>query len=615
MTVQNKEESLNNKIHHYKVEKRLSQRATSDLYLALDTELDRPVFLEVLQKDIYEESELSMEFQKRMETVAQLKHDNIAAINDVGVTSENQPYAVIEYVSGKTLAELLAELSERNVLMPTADALTLVRQVADALATAHDAGIVHHDLQPENILIAQNNKPILIDLGVPITNEPLPEETSEPAPQRLDYASPEQLRGEPLTNRSNIYSLGAILYELLAGRRPQPGMAEGTPPGSPPLAVATVPLEEARPGLAAETYRLVRICLQQEELDRFDAISQMVAAIDVAIAAERAPGSAHAAPSRFRLPFVALIALLIVVAIVVAILRFAPRSNGPTQIEATPIDANTLLTIQARGTIEILGPPPEIQVSNNDVVAFDWFWPVPLKENQQFAVHLLSGDSTFLLGVVTRPITGSRYRLQLPGRDVAAEAGDYEWQIVMEQTTTGDVLYVSDSRSIHVVEATPAPVSSPLMLLATGPAITETVTLTATVAITATETATVAATVTPTPSATTDCRPTRPNGWVTYTIKFGDALSPLATQTGTTVERVMEVNCLDSIVLSVGQVLYLPASIATDTPVPTAVPTSAPAPTSPPGQPPGQPQPPNPPPPPPPTAEPPSPPTPTPPPP
>ncbi|HEX6383027.1 MAG TPA: protein kinase [Anaerolineae bacterium] len=590
MTVSKKEELLNNEVNHYKVEKQLSQRATSNLYLAHDTELDRPVFLEIWQQDIQGEPDLSMEFQKRMETVAQLKHENIAAINDLGVTSKNQPYVAIEYVSGKTLAELQAELSERGVLMPATDALLLVRQIADALAAAHAAGIVHHDLRPGNILITEGNRPVLIDLGIPIANKSQLLESSGATPARLDYVSPEQLRGEPLTNRSNIFSLGVILYELLAGHRPQPGVDEDTPPDSEFPAVSVIPLEEARPGLTAETYRLVRNCLQRKERDRFNTVGAMVAAIDVAIAAERAATAARTTPpSRFRLPYVALIALLAVIAIVAGILWLAPRSDGPTQIEATPLDASTVLTLQARGTIEILGPPPDIEISRNDTVVFDWFWPIPLEPDQQFAVHLLSDEGTYLLGVVTTPITGSRYRLRTEGRELAMERGEYQWQIVMEQVTTGDVLFVSDSRPIHLVAATPMPVSSPLMLLATSPVISGTTTLTPTVAATATGTASLTPTLTP--SATPDCRPTRPEGWVTYSIKFGDALSPLATKTGTTVERIMEVNCLDRILLSVGQVLYLPASIATDTPVPTPTSTSTVAPTSPP---PGQPPPPNP---------------------
>lgn len=581
MTVENTSHTL--QVNNYQVEKKFSPRHSSSLYLAHDTSLNRSVFLEVFPAA--ESPDAVIQLHQRLETVTSIKHESIIPISETGLTEQNQPYVVSEYTSGTTVADILADQTGTAVRLPVPTALMILRQIADALNVAHAVNIVHNDLRPHNIIIRDDGKPKLIGLGVPdMSSTSAGKAEDREAADVLAYASPEQVAGFPTTVQSNIYSLGVILYELLAGHRPQIRMLPAYQAAERRYSV--VPLEEVRPGLTAETYRLLRNCLQYSPQNRFSTLVEMIAAIDVAVSAEEAVQQQILAPTKRSLvPYIAGGVLL--VGIIIAGLLFLSRQNEISpQIQTTPLEVNTVLTLQAKGTIEILGPEPGAGFNANDTVTFDWFWPSPLESDQQFVIHLLADDTAFLLGSVTRPFVGARYQLELKGNEIASVPGEYSWQIVLERISTGESLFVSDTRLIQILAPTPIPTSKPT--ITNSAIITNTVTITPT----STSTFTATPTITLTPSSTPDCVRTQPFGWAPYSIKLGDALSPLSVQTGASVERIMTVNCLDSVSLSVGQVIWLPGGGPSEPPTP----TSGPEPSPPPGatQPPPPPPPPQP---------------------
>jgi serine/threonine-protein kinase len=283
-------------IGRYQIEEQLMQKRVSDLYVAHDLDQDRAVFLEVLRPTVAEDADLADQFQRRMETVSGLEHSNIAPILDIGVTpTTNQAYAAIKYTPGPTLAQKLAELREEGASLTVFESLKLARRIADSLVPAHAAGIVHHDLRPANIIIKEGNVPILVDLGVPVVAAPAQPLAKQPI-ESLDYTPPGQWQSKELSDRSNIYSLGVILYELLAGHRPRLPASEWDIFERDSLP-KEIPLEEAHPGFTAETYQLVRDCLWRQEWSRFDTMEQMTAAIDAAFAAEQRASEAVAPPS------------------------------------------------------------------------------------------------------------------------------------------------------------------------------------------------------------------------------------------------------------------------------------------------------------------------------
>lgn len=588
------ENSSEQQIGHYRIKERLSQQRVSDLYVAHDLNQDCTVYLEVLRPSVDEDADLADRFQRGMETASRLEHPNVAPILGIGVApATNQIYAAIKYTPGSTLAQKLAELREQGESLTVFESLKLVRRIADSLIPAHAAGIVHHDLRPENIIIREGNVPLLVDLGVPaVTAE---QALAKQPIESIDYAPPEQWQGKELSGRSNIYSLGVILYELLAGHRPHLPVSEWDIFERDSLP-KEIPLEDARPGLTAETYQLVRDCLWRQEWSRFDTIEQMVAAVDAAFAAEQRASEAVAPPpTRPRWLYVAAVLVILAVLGVISLLvqsndlpdaAATPTSEGaavaiqPSSPEAVSLSASSSkqssatatplatsspaspdTTPQPPTTISLLGPPPNSQFTSDDEVLVEWIWSSLLEADQQFAVYLTSENEPSLVGTVTEPYRGNEYRLEIQSSQFRVERTDYEWQVILEQMPAGERVAESERRSIRLVVGTPTPTPSPI------PDATDVTTAASTV------------TVTPTITATeTACVRTQPFAWQPYTVQSGDALSPLAYETGTSVERVREVNCLDSNILSIGQVLWLPPF--PPTPTPTATNTSVPPPTS-----------------------------------
>lgn len=305
-------------IVNYTLEKRLCERPSSALYLARHNQSDNPVFIELLYTHTENDPDVYGRFQRRMETVSLLHHHGIAPILEVGKTPDNLAYAVIAHTDAIPLAQ---KLKSGQFHPSPVQALQIVLQLAEILATAHPAGIIHHDLRPENIYVQANGRILLLDLGVPIHQAPAPLKQLKRM-TTLDYASPEQLEGKPLSGRSNIYSLGVILYELLAGQPPPLPRSEWDV-GMRAHLPKEIPLEEVKSGLTPETYQVVEKCLWHAEWSRYATINELIADLDLAIAAEK---TAENAPPPRKRPFTRtqlLIAgglILLVVVVVTAVL-------------------------------------------------------------------------------------------------------------------------------------------------------------------------------------------------------------------------------------------------------------------------------------------------------
>lgn len=211
--------------NRYQVESELGRGALGVVFKAKDEMLSRHVAVKVMQEKLNADNVAALRFQREARLAASLQHPNIVTIFDFGVLEDNRPYLVMECLNGETVEDVL----KRSIRMHASKAVPLFMSVCQALAHAHKSGIVHRDLKPANIVILKDdtgNEIIkLVDFGIA---KPVMESQSELTAEGSvigtpSYMSPEQCLGKPLDTRSDIYSLGCVMYHVLTGVRPLTG--------------------------------------------------------------------------------------------------------------------------------------------------------------------------------------------------------------------------------------------------------------------------------------------------------------------------------------------------------------------------------------------------------
>ena len=205
-------------VSHYKFISQVGQGGMGVLYLAEDLELNRKAVLKFLPPDMMNDPETNLRFKREAQSAGSLSHPNIVTIYDVGVY-ENKTFIAMEYVEGKTLRELI-----------NSDELTIERitdisiQICEGLNEAHSKGITHRDIKPENILIDEKGKVKIVDFGLAkIKNVSRGITKQDSTVGTLKYMSPEQIRNQSVDHRSDIWSFGVILYEMITGKYPFKG--------------------------------------------------------------------------------------------------------------------------------------------------------------------------------------------------------------------------------------------------------------------------------------------------------------------------------------------------------------------------------------------------------
>ena len=209
-------ESVGGSIGPYRIVREIGRGGMGVVYLAhrADGQYEREVALKLAQSPMFDAG-LRERFFAERDILARLAHRNIAALYDGGVTEEGHPYFTMEYVDGRSIDQYC---NEQRLDVPSRVRLFL--QVCDAVAAAHRSLVVHRDLKPTNVLVDASGQVKLLDFGIAKLLDPLTHaDETRPAARRFtrDYASPEQVRGVPVTTASDVYSLGALLYRLLTG--------------------------------------------------------------------------------------------------------------------------------------------------------------------------------------------------------------------------------------------------------------------------------------------------------------------------------------------------------------------------------------------------------------
>src|SRR5687768_16449902 len=213
-------------INQYKIISPIGAGGMGEVYLASDTRLGRNVALKFLPALFTQDKKHLHRFEQEARAVAALSHPNVCTIHEVIESEDGRHCIVMEYVDGVTLRERMVEKP-----METGEVIDVAIQIASALAAAHTAGIVHRDIKPENIILRRDGYVKVLDFGLAKLTEYQPGLDTEAATKMLDtspgmvmgtfsYMSPEQARGLPVDARTDVWSLGVVLYEMITGRKP-----------------------------------------------------------------------------------------------------------------------------------------------------------------------------------------------------------------------------------------------------------------------------------------------------------------------------------------------------------------------------------------------------------
>lgn len=203
----------------YKILQMVGGGGMANVYLAHDMILDRDVAVKVLRLDFANDEEFIRRFHREAQSATSLAHPNIVSIYDVGEEEQSIYYIVMEYVDGKTLKQYI----QQNSPIPVDKALSIMSQLTSAISHAHQNHIVHRDIKPDNILIDKNENVKITDFGIAMALSATSITQTNSVMGSVHYLSPEQARGGQANHKSDIYSLGIVMFELLTGRPPFSG--------------------------------------------------------------------------------------------------------------------------------------------------------------------------------------------------------------------------------------------------------------------------------------------------------------------------------------------------------------------------------------------------------
>ncbi|MGE5278569.1 MAG: protein kinase domain-containing protein [Acidobacteriota bacterium] len=327
----------------YEVVAPLGRGGMGEVYRARDARLDRHVALKVLPDKLTGDADALARFEREAKAVAALSHPNILSIHDFGRDGE-RVYAVAELLEGSSLRERLAEGT-----LPVRKAVDYAVQIARGLAAAHEKGVVHRDIKPENVFVTEDGRVKILDFGlashVPLTQSLDDAEATTVAGRTepgtvmgtVGYMSPEQVRALPVDHRSDIFSFGAVLYEMLSGER---AFRRDTPAETMTAILKEDPPDFAVSGVKvpAGLDRVMRHCLEKNPAERFQSARDL--AFDLGAAEDLSGAVSVAAPEtqaarirRLLVPTATLLAGVVIGAVVV----WSTRPPPPEPVRVRPL--------------------------------------------------------------------------------------------------------------------------------------------------------------------------------------------------------------------------------------------------------------------------------------
>ncbi|GMQ81872.1 MAG: serine/threonine-protein kinase [Rhodothermia bacterium] len=329
---------IGQRILHFEILDRLGKGGMGEVYLAKDTRLDRHVALKFLPEHVRQNEHARARFLREARAASKLTHTHIAGVYSIEETDEYD-FIVMEYVRGQSLRR---EIEENDISVERA--VEISSEIAGALETAHQAGIVHRDVKPENVLITEDGTAKVVDFGIAqVSGAKTLTETSATVGTAV-YMSPEQCKGETIDARSDLFSLGSVLYEMVTGKRPFDG------PYAASITYAIVnqdpdPASSINPEVPAALNHIISRCLAKNPNSRYASASALQSDLDSVFSDSPTAsptaiivGAPTPHPSTGRWLTLTLVGLL---AIIVALFVFRGSSSEFESIAVLPFENST----------------------------------------------------------------------------------------------------------------------------------------------------------------------------------------------------------------------------------------------------------------------------------
>ncbi|MCM3904555.1 MAG: protein kinase [Pyrinomonadaceae bacterium] len=269
------------KLGRYEIRSQLGAGGMGEVYLVQDTQLERTIALKILPTEVANDRQRMHRFVQEAKAAAALNHPNIAHIYEIG-ESNGTSFIAMEYIDGETLRQHMAQTQP-----DLGETLDISIQIASALAAAHEAGIVHRDIKPDNIMLRRDGLVKVLDFGLVKLTEPQSATDTEAPTKALvhtdagtvmgtaNYMSPEQARGQKLDARTDIWSLGVMLYELTTGRSPFSG-STATDIIASIVKTEPIPVKRFSPELPSKLEEIVAKALEKDREERYQTVKDLL---------------------------------------------------------------------------------------------------------------------------------------------------------------------------------------------------------------------------------------------------------------------------------------------------------------------------------------------------
>jgi len=317
-------------ISHYKILEKLGAGGMGVVYKAVDTKLDRMVALKFLPPQMRHNEDLKRLLAEEARAASALDHSNIVVIYEIGEAPDGDLFIAMAFHDGATLQSRIRDLTA-GAGLPVAEALEIARQIASGLARAHERGILHRDIKPSNIIVGKDGIARIIDFGLAKSSDATAtmDGTTKGTPL---YMSPEQAAGKAVDFRTDLWSLGVVLYEMLAGKPPFSGdsnlrIMHAIVHNAPPR------LREVRPGLPLQVERIVSRALEKDPAKRYQSGTDMARDLAAALAVT---GPAAPKPRSLRAVYAVAALFLILLAAGIAVWLYQRSEKRHWAREAIP---------------------------------------------------------------------------------------------------------------------------------------------------------------------------------------------------------------------------------------------------------------------------------------